>query len=190
MFVHTAATLQVKVKRSPVLKCLNPSALSSVNFVELLSRNSWTKFNTITATVPSAKVGIVPCDACEIFICQFSKSPLSLELFLMNTHCRLTILFPVISQCLNPNRISNQNEEKTVFWIFPTHTKYILYASQHLSIILVLDEMCQGEIHASYICGLFFFKKHFALCNSFTSYVFAIFDRRLAARSPGDNVSS
>lgn len=31
-----------------------------------------------------------------------------------------------------------------------------------------------------YICGVFF-KKHFALSNLFTHYVFAIFDRLLAA---------
>lgn len=43
--------------------------ISSVAMFELslTSRSTWTKFNTITATVSAAKVGTVPCNACEIF---------------------------------------------------------------------------------------------------------------------------
>ncbi len=46
--------------------CLECGFISELVTVELLSGNSWTKFNVITATVPSAKVGIVPFNAREI----------------------------------------------------------------------------------------------------------------------------
>lgn len=83
-----------KFKRSPVFESC--SFISELVTIELRSRNSWTKFNRITATVPSAKVSIVPYNTREV-ICQFLKQQLKPG-FINEHQCQIYFL-PIFFSC-------------------------------------------------------------------------------------------